>query len=142
MLVLKDALHLVQTYLHSLVVFRYKLSVKNKNQGGALVQWLWVTTHVRKVVGSNPSAIYWMDIFHIDLLKNYIVCLKRPKINKKEAGVGPFLKECRTQLYKQILAQSSYAMLKLSTLIGCSKSHDYFQRIRVHYFSLAQLCYA
>ena len=66
--------------------------------------WLWVMTHVREVVGSNPSAIYWMDIFHIDLLKNYIVCLKRPKINKKEAGVGPFLKECRTQLYKQILA--------------------------------------
>ena len=24
--------------------------------------------------------------------KNCIVCLKRPKINKKEAGVGPFLK--------------------------------------------------
>ena len=32
MLVLKDALHLVQTYLHSLVVFRYKLSVKNKTR--------------------------------------------------------------------------------------------------------------
>ena len=24
--------------------------------------------------------------------KNCIVCLKRPKINEKEAGVGPFLK--------------------------------------------------
>ena len=30
------------------------------------------------------------DIFHIDLLKNCIVCLKRLKINEKEAGVGPF----------------------------------------------------
>ena len=40
----------------------------NKKTAGALVKWLWVTTHVRKVVGSNPSAIYWMDIFHIDLL--------------------------------------------------------------------------
>ena len=30
--------------------------------------WLWVTTHVQKVVGSNPGAMYWMDFFHIDLL--------------------------------------------------------------------------
>ena len=29
----------------------------------ALVQWLWVTTHVRKVMGSNPNVIYWIDIF-------------------------------------------------------------------------------
>ena len=29
-------------------------------------------------------------LFCIDLLKNCIVCLKRPKINKKETGVGPF----------------------------------------------------
>ena len=35
---------------------------------GALVKWLWVSTHVRKVVGSNPGAIYWMAFFHIDLL--------------------------------------------------------------------------
>ena len=34
-----------------------------------------------------------MDIFHIYLLKNCNnVCLKRPKINEKEAGVGPFKK--------------------------------------------------
>ena len=31
------------------------------------------------------------DIFHIDLLqKDCIVCLKRPKINEKEALIGPF----------------------------------------------------
>ena len=41
-------------------------------------------THVQKVVGLNPGAIYWMDFC--------IVCLKWPKINKKEAVVGPFLK--------------------------------------------------
>ena len=29
-------------------------------------------------------------IFHIDLLYDCIVCLKRRKINEKEAGVGPF----------------------------------------------------
>ena len=30
------------------------------------------------------------DIFHIDLLKNCIVCLKRPKINKKSPGLAQF----------------------------------------------------
>ena len=29
---------------------------------GALVGWLWVTTHVQEVVGLNTTAIYWMDI--------------------------------------------------------------------------------
>ena len=38
-------------------------------------KWLWDETHVHKVEGSNPSPV-WMDIFHIDLLKNGIVCLK------------------------------------------------------------------
>ena len=36
-----------------------------------LIQWLWVMTHVREVVGSNPGIVYWMDIwtfFHFDLL--------------------------------------------------------------------------
>ena len=53
-----------------------------------LVQWLWVTSHVREVVGSNPGAVYLMDIFPLIC----IVCLKRPKINEKEAGVCPFKK--------------------------------------------------
>ena len=35
---------------------------------GALVTRSWVTSRVREVVGSNPSAIYCIDIFHIDLL--------------------------------------------------------------------------
>jgi len=44
-------------------------------------------------VGSNPGTIYWMDIFsHIFVAKIYNVCLKRPKINEKEAGVDPFFK--------------------------------------------------
>ena len=42
-----------------------------------------VMGHVRKVVGSNPGAIYWMDIDHIDLL----YCLfKKTKNKQKEAG--------------------------------------------------------
>ena len=28
----------------------------------ALVQWLWEDTHIPKVVGSNPGAVYWMDM--------------------------------------------------------------------------------
>ena len=35
---------------------------------GALVRWLWEETHILKVVGSNPSTVYWMDIFHKYLL--------------------------------------------------------------------------
>ena len=32
-----------------------------------------------------------LDNFHIDLLYiNIVICLKRPKINRKEAGAGPF----------------------------------------------------
>ena len=49
-----------------------------------------------KVVGSNPGAGYWMDMtffFTLICCKNCIVCLKRPKINKKEADVGPFFKK-------------------------------------------------
>ena len=31
--------------------------------GGSLVKWLLEETHVQKVVSSNPSIVYWMDIF-------------------------------------------------------------------------------
>ena len=30
---------------------------------GDLVEWLWEETHVQNVVGSNPSTVYWLDIF-------------------------------------------------------------------------------
>ena len=44
-------------------------------------------------MGSNLGAIYWMDIwtfFTLICCKNWIAWLKRLKISKKEAGVGPF----------------------------------------------------
>ena len=42
-----------------------------------------------KVVGLNPGTPYWMDIFsHIFVVKICNECLKRPKINKKEAGLA------------------------------------------------------
>ena len=55
-----------------------------------------MTTHVQKVVGSNPGAVNWMDIwtfFTLICCETCIAGLKRPEINKKEAGVGPFLKK-------------------------------------------------
>ena len=49
-------------------------------------------THVPEVMGSNPGAVYWMDMtfFIFICCKNCIVSLKRPKINEKEARIGPF----------------------------------------------------
>ena len=47
--------------------------------------------HVRLVVGLNPRFIYWIDIWTLISCKN-VVCLQRPIINEKEAGVGQFKK--------------------------------------------------
>ena len=48
--------------------------------------------NVPKVMGSNPGTTYWMDFFTYICCKNCDdVCLKRLKINEKEAGAGPFL---------------------------------------------------
>ena len=40
------------------------------HRAGALVYWLWETTHVQEVVGSNPGTVDWMDMtfIHIDFL--------------------------------------------------------------------------
>ena len=44
-------------------------TTKNRyNWAGALVKWLWEETHIMKVVGSNPSTMYRIDIF------TYICC--------------------------------------------------------------------
>ena len=44
--------------------------------------------HVLKVMGLNPGAVYWMDMICCKNCND--VCLKRPKIKEKEAGVGQF----------------------------------------------------
>ena len=49
--------------------------------------YLWDKTHVLKVVGSNLSTVYWMDVFHISLLKKCNVCLKKIE-NKRKRGRG------------------------------------------------------
>ena len=56
--------------------------------------------YVLKVVDSNPGAIYWMDIFHINFLQNCIdVCLIKTE-NKRKRGRGCpiFLKKVFTAI--------------------------------------------
>ena len=77
---------------------RYKQNICNCNlnfcskskveRAGALVQWLWEKTHVPKVMSSNPITVYWMDIFPFICCRHCNVCLKKTKINEKEAGFG------------------------------------------------------
>ena len=44
-------------------------------------------------MGSNPSTVYWMDIFsHVFVVKICNVCLKIPKINEKRPGLAHLLK--------------------------------------------------
>ena len=42
--------------------------LKIQNEGGSPGLLVKGGTHNQKVVSSNPSAVYWMDKFHIDLL--------------------------------------------------------------------------
>ena len=60
-------------------------------------KWLWEDTHVLKVVGSNPSTIYWMDIFSHLFVVEIVLLFEKMKINEKEAGHGPFLRYLERQ---------------------------------------------
>ena len=52
-----------------------------------MVYWLWEETHVMKVVGSNPSTIYWMDNFsHCSVEKLYCLLVESAIINKRRPG--------------------------------------------------------
>ena len=46
---------------------------------------LWEETHALKVVGSNPSTVYWMDIFNIFIVK--IVTFVWKYENKRRNGL-------------------------------------------------------
>ena len=76
-------------------LFHFVFNIQTTTFPEALVWWLWEKTHIPKVVvGLNPGTVYQMEFFsHIFVAKICNVCLKRPKINKKEAGVGPFKKK-------------------------------------------------
>ena len=49
------------------------------------------------------STGWTLHFFTFTCCKICIVCLKRPKINKKEAGVGPFKKTKRRQFFRHML---------------------------------------
>ena len=46
----------------------------------------------------------FLTFFTLICCKNCIVCLKRPKMNEKEAGVGPFLKRVPKELWSTFAA--------------------------------------
>ena len=54
--------------------------------------WLWDETHVVKVVGSNPSAVYWMDISDINLLQKVSCLLEKDWKITKRGRHEPFVK--------------------------------------------------
>ena len=67
------------------------------------------------VVGLNPGAVYWMNISDRFVVPNCIVCLKRPKINEKEAGFGPLKKYS----IFHILCSERYALHGGHNLVQC-----------------------
>ena len=61
-------------------------------RAAALVQWLWEESHVPKIMGLNPSTIYWMDFFSSICCK-IVMLFEKTKINDKEAGDSLFKKK-------------------------------------------------
>ena len=51
--------------LFNLLSVIFKQINKLKIWAGAVVQWFWDKTNVHRVVGSNPSTLYWMDVFKL-----------------------------------------------------------------------------
>ena len=44
-----------------------KLLIHHATTFYQIILWLWEDTNVLNVVGSNPSTVYWMDIFSHEL---------------------------------------------------------------------------
>ena len=71
-----------------------QVNLTNRRWAVARVQWLWEETYVPKVVGSNPSTVYWVDIFtHLFVVKIVMLTRKRRKISEKETWDGPCKKK-------------------------------------------------
>ena len=75
-------------------------------------------------MGSNPSTVYWMGMTFFTLIccKNCIVCLKRPKINEKEAGVAHFFKKRLTKREYFLTFLFSHTLVYI--LVSVSMSFD------------------
>ena len=66
------------------------ITLLNYPRAGALVYWLWETTHVQEFVGSNPGAVYWVGMTFFTLICCKIVGLKRAKISEKGPRLAYF----------------------------------------------------
>ena len=62
-------------------------------KAGALVQWSLEDTHILKVVGSNPSTEYWMDILNIYFFAIIVMFVWKDENKWKGAGMAHFLKK-------------------------------------------------
>ena len=69
------------------------LAKKELQMTGALFLWLWEQTHIQKIVGSNPSTIYWTGIFLIIFCNRCIVCLKKTENTLKRGRARPIFNE-------------------------------------------------
>ena len=70
----------------------------------------WLKGH-----GFESSTLYWTELTFLTLIccKNCIdVCLKRPKINEKDSGIGPFFKK---NWIVRILPNANKICLKLQS---------------------------
>ena len=64
------------------------MNLIKKFRARALVKWLWEETRVPKVISSNPSTVYWVDIFSHLFIVRIIMFFEKMKINEKEAILG------------------------------------------------------
>ena len=53
----------------------------------ALVYWLLEETRVPKVVGSNPSAVYWIDIFSNLFVVKFVMFVWKDENKRKRPGM-------------------------------------------------------
>ena len=58
--------------------------------GGALVYWLWETTHVQEVVGLNPGMD--MTFSHWFVVK-FVLFVRKDENERKRGHVGPFFRD-------------------------------------------------
>ena len=74
------------------------------------------SAHVQEVIGSNPGAIYWMDIFHIDLLSK-LYCLFETTKNKRKRG--HLLKNTkRNDKFQRITLNEIYSIVESTSFEG------------------------
>ena len=64
-------------------------------------QWLWEETSVLKVMSSNPSTIYWMDIFSHTFDVQIVMFVWKDR-NKRKRGLGWLFQAEKHKLHFQV----------------------------------------